>query len=117
VLVGTHDFSSFRAAECQAKSPVKTLSKLEITRQAALVRFDFRADAFLHHMVRNVVAALVDIGSGRRTRDWLAALLAAADRKQGSATFAADGLYFTGADYDARFALPPTHRDIASIVS
>jgi tRNA pseudouridine38-40 synthase len=117
LLVGTHDFSSFRAVECQAKSPVKTLTRLDVARQASLVRFDFCADAFLHHMVRNIVAALVDVGSGRRPREWPGALLGVADRTQGAATFAADGLYFTGADYDARFALPPTRRDVAAIAS
>jgi tRNA pseudouridine38-40 synthase len=115
ILVGTHDFSSFRAAGCQAKSPVKTLARLDVTREGALVRFDFSADAFLHHMVRNIVGALVDVGASRRARAWLADVLAAADRTRGAATFAADGLYFTGADYDARFALPPTRRAITRL--
>jgi len=117
VLVGRHDFSSFRAAECQAKSPVKTLTRLDVTRDAGLVRIDFSAAAFLQHMVRNIVGALVDVGSARRSRAWLAELLDAADRTRGPATFAADGLYFTGADYDARFDLPPTHRDVVALAS
>ncbi|HET9750902.1 MAG TPA: tRNA pseudouridine(38-40) synthase TruA [Casimicrobiaceae bacterium] len=117
VLVGRHDFSSFRAAECQAKSPVKTLTRLDVTRSAGLVRVDVSADAFLQHMVRNIVGALVEVGSARRSVASLRELLAAADRTQGSATFAADGLYFTGADYDARFALPPTRRDVAAFAS
>ena len=117
VLVGRHDFSSFRAAECQAKSPVKTLTRLDVTRCAGLVRVDVSADAFLQHMVRNIVGALVEVGSARRSVASLRELLAAADRTQGSATFAADGLYFTGADYDARFALPPTRRDVAAFAS
>ncbi|HEY3555333.1 MAG TPA: tRNA pseudouridine(38-40) synthase TruA [Casimicrobiaceae bacterium] len=117
VLVGRHDFSSFRAAECQAKSPVKTLTRLDVTRIAGLVRVDVSADAFLQHMVRNIVGALVEVGSARRSVASLRELLAAADRTQGSATFAADGLYFTGADYDARFALPPTRRDVAAFAS
>ena len=112
-LIGTHDFSSFRAAECQAKSPVKTLRQARITRLGSMVRFDFAADAFLHHMVRNIVGALVDVGSGKQPTEWLGALLAAADRTRGPATFAPEGLYFTGADYDARFALPPTQRPLA----
>jgi tRNA pseudouridine38-40 synthase len=111
-LVGTHDFSSFRAAPCQAKSPVKTLTRLRVARAGAVIRFDFAADAFLHHMVRNIVGALVDVGAGRQPASWIAELLAAVDRTRGAATFAADGLYFLGADYDARFALPPTRREL-----
>ena len=112
-LIGTHDFSSFRAAECQAKSPVKTLREARIARFGSMVRFDFAADAFLHHMVRNIVGALVDVGAGKQPAEWVGALLAAADRTRAPGTFAPDGLYFTGADYDARFALPPTHRPLA----
>jgi tRNA pseudouridine38-40 synthase len=115
VLVGTHDFSSFRAAGCQAKSPVKTLATLDVTRDGPFVRFDFSADAFLHHMVRNIVGALVDVGASRHSSAWLAGVLAAADRTRGAATFAADGLYFTGADYDARFALPSTRRAVTVV--
>jgi tRNA pseudouridine38-40 synthase len=111
-LHGTHDFSAFRAAECQAKSPVKSLRRLDVARNAAVIRFDFTADAFLHHMVRNIVGALVEVGAGRRRAAWMSELLAAADRGRGAPTFAPDGLYFAGADYDARFALPPTRRDV-----
>ena len=111
-LAGRHDFSSFRAAECQARSPVKTLSRLRVSRAGALVRFDVSADAFLQHMIRNVVGALVDVGAGRQPPAWIAELLRAADRTRGAPTFASDGLYFTGADYDARFALPATRREI-----
>ena len=110
-LVGTHDFSAFRAAECQAKSPVKTLAAhRRSTRDGALIRFDFSADAFLHHMVRNIVGALVYVGAGKQPPDWIGELLAARDRTRAAPTFAADGLYFTGAEYDARFGLPPTRR-------
>jgi tRNA pseudouridine38-40 synthase len=115
-LIGTHDFSSFRAAACQAKSPVKTLHALDIARQGAFVRFDFKADAFLHHMVRNIIGALVDIGTGKHAAGSIASLLAAADRTRGPATFAADGLYFCGAEYDARFALPATIRDVPTFI-
>jgi tRNA pseudouridine38-40 synthase len=111
-LVGTHDFSAFRAAECQAKSPVKTLARAEVRRDGTLIRFEFSANAFLHHMVRNLVGALVEIGAGRRDVGWIGELLDARDRTRGAATFAADGLYFCGADYDARFGLPPTRRDV-----
>ncbi|HJU24077.1 MAG TPA: tRNA pseudouridine(38-40) synthase TruA [Casimicrobiaceae bacterium] len=116
-LLGSHDFSSFRAAECQARTPFRTLRRLDVTRVGAMVRFDFCADAFLHHMIRNIVGALVEVGSGKRPPSWVANLLDAADRTRGATTFAPDGLYFTGADYDARFALPPTRRDVATMLS
>lgn len=109
-LLGTHDFSSFRAAECQAKSPVKTLSRADITRAGELVRFDFSASAFLQHMIRNIVGALVYVGAGRLPPEAMLALLEARDRTRAPPTFAPDGLYFAGADYDARFGLPPTVR-------
>jgi len=112
VLLGTHDFSAFRAAECQAKSPVKTLAQLDIVVASSLLRFDFVADAFLHHMIRNIVGALVYVGSARQPRSWVGAVLAGRDRARGAPTFAADGLYFAGADYDQRFALPATRRDV-----
>jgi len=106
VLLGTHDFSAFRAAECQAKSPVKTLDRLTITREADILRIELHADAFLHHMVRNIVGALVRVGSGRENARWMHTLLASRDRAQGAPTFDASGLYFTGADYAPRWNLP-----------
>lgn len=112
-LAGTHDFSAFRAAECQAKSPVKTLARVAIAAQSPFIRFDFSANAYLHHMVRNIVGALVYVGAGRQPPDWIASLLAARDRTLAAPTFAADGLYLAGADYDPRFGLPPTVRGVA----
>jgi tRNA pseudouridine38-40 synthase len=112
LLVGEHDFSAFRSSECQAKTPVRTLHALQIERQGERIDFVLRANAFLHHMVRNIVGALIDVGSAKRPPDWIADLLAAADRTRGAATFSADGLYFRGAEYDGCFALPPTMRDI-----
>jgi tRNA pseudouridine38-40 synthase len=76
------------------------------------VRVSLSADAFLHHMVRNLVGALVAVGAGREKASWMRELLEARDRARGPATFAADGLYFTGADYDSAFGLPPTRRDV-----
>ena len=111
-LLGTHDFSAFRAAECQAKSPVKTLTRIDVMQQGPFLRFDFSANAFLHHMVRNLVGALVLVGAGKHGPAWLADLLAARDRTRAAPTFAADGLYLAGATYDARFALPPTVRAV-----
>lgn len=112
-LVGTHDFSSFRAAECQARSAVKTLTAASLSRGGDALRFDFSGNAFVQHMIRNVVGALVEIGVGKRPPQWLAELLAARDRTRGAPTFMADGLYLTGADYDARWGLPPTRRPVA----
>lgn len=111
-LVGTHDFSAFRAAQCQAKTPVKTLVALDVARVGDVIRFDFAANAFLHHMVRNIVGALVYVGSGRQPPGWIDALLAARDRTRAAPTFAPDGLYFTGADYDPAHALPCTRRAV-----
>jgi tRNA pseudouridine38-40 synthase len=105
-LLGVNDFSSFRAAGCQAKSPVKTMYRFDITRHGELLLFDCCANAFLHHMVRNIVGALVYVGAGRMTLEDFAALLAARDRRQGAPTFQADGLYLTGVEYDARWGLP-----------
>jgi tRNA pseudouridine38-40 synthase len=111
-VVGTHDFSAFRAAECQAKSPVKTLARAAVDVNGDILRFDFSADAFLHHMIRNLVGALVHVGAGREAPEWLGALLAGRDRTRAAPTFMPDGLHFCGADYDARFGLPPTRRPV-----
>jgi tRNA pseudouridine38-40 synthase len=113
LVIGHHDYSSFRAAGCQAKSPMKTVHRFDVSAAGEVVRFDVSADAFLHHMVRNIVGALVAVGADKVPPGWIAELLAARDRTCGPPTFAPDGLYFVGADYDAAFALPPTRRDIA----
>jgi len=111
-LVGTHDFSAFRAAECQAASPVKTMSHLAVEADGEFIRLDFSANAFLHHMIRNIVGALVYVGAGKEPVTWVADLLAARDRTRAAPTFAADGLYLTGADYDAKWGLPPTTANV-----
>lgn len=105
-LVGTHDFSAFRSAECQAASPVRDLQALEIAELGRLLRFRLRANAFLHHMVRNLVGTLVDVGMGRHPPEWVGDVLASRDRRQAAPTFSAAGLYLTGVDYDAAFNLP-----------
>lgn len=105
-LVGEHDFSTFRAAECQAKSPVRTLHRLGVERHGDLVVFDFHANAFLHHMVRNIVGALVYVGVGRQPVSWLAEVLAARNRGLSAPTFSADGLYLTGVEYESHWGLP-----------
>jgi tRNA pseudouridine38-40 synthase len=105
-LCGTHDFSSFRAAECQAKTPVKTVYRANVQRVGEYIRFDIHANAFLHHMVRNIVGALVYVGDGRLPAAQLAALLAARNRATAPPTFAADGLYLCGIEYPPEYDLP-----------
>ena len=106
LLIGEHDFSAFRSAQCQAHSPVKTLRSIAIARHGAYWRFDFDASAFLHHMVRNLMGGLVAVGTGVRPAQWLAEVLAARDRALAAPTFSADGLYFLGPYYDAAFDIP-----------
>lgn len=105
-LLGTHDFTAFRAAECQAPSPVKTLRELSIDGDGVQWTFELEADAFLHHMVRNVVGSLLAVGSGDRDAAWLAGVLAGRDRARAAPTFSAAGLYFVGPTYDLGFGIP-----------
>ncbi len=109
-LLGEHDFSAFRAADCQAQTPVKTMRLLDIsfhgTPMSGYWRFDFDANAFVYHMVRNIVGCLVAVGSGRQSPQWLADVLAARRRDLAAPTFAPDGLYFLGPYYDARHEIP-----------
>ena len=105
-LIGEHDFSSFRAAECQSPTPVKTLRRIDIERRGAYWRFDFDANAFLHHMVRNLMGCLLAVGSGRRPPGWMAEVLAARSRDAAATTFPPEGLYFIGPYYDAAHAIP-----------
>ena len=106
LLLGEHDFSSFRAAECQALSPVKTMCSIAIQQRGAYWRFDFDAGAFLHHMVRNIMGCLVAVGEGRQPPGWMDEVLRARSRDAAAPTFAPDGLYFVGPYYDARHAIP-----------
>ena len=106
LLIGEHDFSSFRSAECQAASPVKTLRRIDIHRRGAYWRFEFDGSAFLHHMVRNIMGCLIAIGSGSRPPGWMSEVLAARNRDAAAPTFAPDGLYFVGPYYDAELKLP-----------
>ena len=105
-LLGEHDFSALRSAECQAASAVKTMRSIRISRRGAYWRFEFDANAFLHHMVRNIMGCLVAVGSGARSAAWLAEVLASQDRRLAARTFPADGLYFVGPYYDAGHAIP-----------
>lgn len=109
-LVGAHDFSAFRAAQCQAKSPIKHLYRADIVAQGDCIVFDFHANAFLHHMIRNLVGSLVYVGKGKHPPAWIAQLLQARERTRAAPTFAADGLYFAGVDYDPVWQLPAASR-------
>lgn len=105
-LLGEHDFSAFRAASCQAKSPVKILRKVLISRHGSYWRFDFEANAFLQHMIRNIMGCLVAVGQGSQSPEWIGELLRQGDRKLAAPTFAACGLYFLGPIYEAHWGLP-----------
>jgi tRNA pseudouridine38-40 synthase len=107
-LIGEHDFTSFRAADCQSPTPIKTLRSLAISRHGAYWRFDFDGNAFLQHMVRNILGGLVAVGNGSRNPDWMAEVLAARNRQIAAPTFPAAGLYFVGPYYDAAWQIP-TH--------
>lgn len=111
-LPGEHDFSAFRAAQCQAKSPVKTMYAASVRQCGALLVFDFAASAFLHHMVRNLVGALVHVGKGAQSPDWMDALLRMRDRTLAAPTFSPDGLYFRGPIYDPVWELPEIRDDL-----
>jgi len=105
-LIGWHDFTAFRAAQCQAKSPVKLMHEIKIERHGELVVFTVTANAFLHHMVRNLVGSLVYVGSGRQQPEWLGQLLEARDRHEAAPTFMPDGLYLAKIDYEPKWQLP-----------
>ncbi len=107
-LLGKHDFSAFRAAQCQANSPEKHLRQLDIRREGEMLIFDVSADAFLHHMVRNIVGCLVYVGKGKYPPAWLAEVLAGRERSSAAPTFAPDGLYLRRITYDAKWGLPQT---------
>jgi tRNA pseudouridine38-40 synthase len=111
-LRGTHDFSSFRSSECQAPTPVKTLHRIDIDFRgqpmAGYWVFDFDGNAFLHHMVRNIMGCLVMVGSGRRPPGWMAEVLAVRDRDAAAPTFSPDGLCFLGPYYDPALGIPET---------
>lgn len=105
-LLGEHDFSAFRAAECQAKSPIKTVRRADVQRIGDQIVFDFEAGAFLHHMVRNMVGSLVYVGQGKHRPQWIADLLNSADRRLAAPTFSAAGLYLVGVRYEPHWGLP-----------
>lgn len=106
LLVGHHDYSSFRAKLCQAHSPVKTVEKIQVIRQGDCIAIDVKAQSFLHHMVRNLVGVLVPIGEGRKPVEWATEVLERRDRSHGGITSAPDGLYFINVEYPQQYNLP-----------
>ncbi|MES9962293.1 MAG: tRNA pseudouridine(38-40) synthase TruA [Candidatus Sedimenticola sp. 20ELBAFRAG] len=105
-LVGTHDFSSYRALGCQAKSPVRTISRLDVSRQQDRVIIDITANAFLHHMVRNIAGVLITIGKGERTTGWSREVLEYRDRTLGGVTAQPQGLFLMHVGYPEQYELP-----------
>lgn len=105
-LLGEHDFSSFRAAACQARSPVRTLKRLEVRRQGELVVLEVEANGFLHHMVRNIAGVLLSIGAGEKQPVWAQEVLLACDRRAGGVTAQPWGLYLAHIDYPPEFGIP-----------
>ena len=105
-LAGEHDFSAFRSSACQAKSPVRTLRSWAIEQRGAHFSFEFSANGFLHHMVRNIVGCLVYVGKGKYPPGWLAEVLASRDRSQAAPTFSPDGLYLAAVEYPPGWKLP-----------
>jgi len=107
-LLGEHDFSSFRAAQCQAKSPVKTIHRIDIAQRpgSSYWHFEFEANAFLHHMIRNLMGCLVAVGQGLKPSEWITEVLVARRRDAAAPTFSPDGLYFLGPVYEEKYGLP-----------
>ena len=105
-LLGEHDFSSFRASQCQALSPIKTLIAIDLHKRGAYWRIEFEANAFLHHMIRNIMGCLLEIGQCKKPPEWILDVLAARNRKAAAPTFSPDGLYFLGPRYDAHWGMP-----------
>jgi tRNA pseudouridine38-40 synthase len=105
-LIGEHDFSSFRAAACQALTPVKTLQHIEISQRGAYWRFEFEANAFLHHMIRNIMGGLIAVGQHKHPAEWMQEILLARDRTVAAPTFSPNGLYFLGPRYAPHWGLP-----------
>lgn len=105
-IEGVHDFSTFRSSECQAKSPIKKLYSVQLRRKGPYWLFDFCASGFLHHMVRNLMGALITMGRKQYSFEWMNTLLSCCDRTKAPPTFAADGLYLTGVNYPTPWNFP-----------
>ncbi len=107
-LLGEQDFSAFRAASCQSSTPMREVQFVEVRRVGELVVVEIKANAFLHHMVRNIVGALLAVGDGRKPQSWIAQLLVGRDRTVGAETAPASGLYLVDVGYPPHFRLPAT---------
>ncbi len=105
-LIGTHDFSAFRAGQCQAKSPIKQMHHARVTRHGKMIVLDIRANAFLHHMVRNIAGVLMTIGAGERPVEWMREVLEGRERRAGGVTAHPFGLYLVQVEYRDEFPLP-----------
>lgn len=106
VLLGENDFSSFRAAQCQSHSPWRNIHHIYVQRLGAYIMIDIQANAFVHHMVRNIAGALIAVGQGEKDKAWLASVLAAKDRRASAATAKANGLYLTRVIYPEMYKIP-----------
>jgi len=106
VLVGEHDFSSFRAAGCQSRTPIRYLERISVTRKGEYVVLDVQANAFLHHMVRNIAGALIAVGSGSQSEGWVRDVLASKSRRLAGVTAPSDGLYLVDVGYPEHFRIP-----------
>jgi tRNA pseudouridine38-40 synthase len=104
-LLGKHDFSSFRASECQSKTPVRDMRRLDIRVSGQWINVECEANAFLHHMVRNIIGSLVKVGRGEARPDWIKTLLESRDRRLASITAPAEGLILTHVHYAPEFGL------------
>ncbi len=105
-LVGKHDFTSFRATQCQSKSPVREIEYIRFVQNGAFVIMEIKANAFLHHMVRNIIGSLIDVGRGAKPIDWVKDVLAKRNRCAASATAPPTGLYFVGVAYPPDYNFP-----------
>ncbi|MDE2196433.1 MAG: tRNA pseudouridine(38-40) synthase TruA [Gammaproteobacteria bacterium] len=105
-LLGEHDFSAYRAVECQARSPVRSVYRLGVQRDGEMVSIDVVANGFLHHMVRNIAGVLIAIGEGRKHSDWARQVLESRDRKLGGVTAAPEGLCLVAVLYPPQFDIP-----------
>ena len=111
-MLGEHDFTSFRAVRCQSKSPVKVVHRLDIKKQGNFIFFVIEANAFMHHMVRNIVGVLSSIGAGEQDVNWCEDVLNAKDRRAGGVTAPPNGLYLTHVGYSQEYLLPETKSGI-----
>jgi tRNA pseudouridine38-40 synthase len=110
-LLGEHDFTSFRAAACQSRTPMRFLHSIDVVRSGEIIELAITANAFLHHMVRNIAGVLIAIGMGEQSEDWTREVLQARDRTQGGITAPPGGLYLTGVRYAAALKLPSERGD------